>query len=378
MIRSQFLAAALLFSSGCSADTVMNPDSRLGTPAVPNVPAPNVGSGVGNVTITGTSGSGFGGTIGAGVAGRTAPPVTMVTPPPPAPITGGVAGSAAPLPPPIAGTAAVPPPPAAGAPGPVVMSSKDPKIPAINGDCPAFKEGSSTSDFQGLKGVMWEIGPKMSGTGSLIFYWHGTGLPNSEYTFMMPANVVQQLKQKGGILVSPQSGTGTGGDCSGTATFAIDDFKIADQIAACAVKNWGIDPHRIYSTGCSAGGLQAGCMAKMRSSYLAAAVSNSGGEVFPMQPMDKTHIGAMMTIHGAPGADVVIVDFSDTSKTIDDSIKQLGGFAIDCNHGGGHCGAPADAYTAAWQFMQDHPFGYDKEPYGGTLPAIFPKYCKIW
>lgn len=262
-----------------------------------------------------------------------------------------------------------------------VPTSKDPKLPAIKGECPMFKEGTSTSDFMGFKGAIWEVGPKSQGTGSLIFYWHGTGSSNSEYAQSMPKMLIEDLKKKGGILVSPQSGTGTGGDCSGTATFSMDDFSIADQIAACAVMNWGIDPHRIYSTGCSAGGLQAGCMAMVRSSYMAGAVPNSGGEVFAQQPQDRSHVAAVMTMHGAPGQDVVIVDFNDTSKTIDDSVKSLGGYAVDCNHGGGHCAIPmppVDLYMAGWQFMQDHPFGYTKEPYGMTLPSTFPKYCKVW
>jgi hypothetical protein len=263
-----------------------------------------------------------------------------------------------------------------------VMTAKDPKLPAVSGACPPLKEGTSTMDFMGLKGVIFEVGPKQSGTGSLIFYWHGTGSFAGEYaSSTIQAPILADLKAKGGILVSPQSGTGSGGDCSGTATFAMDDFKTADQIAACAVKDWNIDPHRIWSSGCSAGGLQAGCMAQMRSSYLAGAVPNSGGEVFPIAAQDPSHIGSMLTIHGAPGSDVVIVDFSDTSATIDNAIKMAGGFAVDCNHGGGHCGLPAlppEVAAAGWEFMNAHPFGVKPEPYASGLPADFPKYCKIW
>jgi hypothetical protein len=270
--------------------------------------------------------------------------------------------------------------PAAGS--SAVKTAKDPKIPAVAGMCPPFKEGTTTMDFMGLKGVVFEVGAKLNGTGSLIFYWHGTGSVAGEYaSSTIQAPILADLKAKGGILVSPQSGTGTGGDCSGTATFAMDDFKTADQIAACAVKDWNIDPHRIYSSGCSAGGLQAGCMAMMRSSYMAAAVPNSGGEVFPVAKDDPMHTASMMTIHGAPGSDVVIVDFSDTSATIDDAIKMAGGYAMDCNHGGGHCGLPAlpaEVAMAGWQFMQDHPFGVSPEPYAMGIPASFPKYCKAW
>ena len=154
----------------------------------------------------------------------------------------------------------------------------------------------------------------------------------------------------------------------------MDDFAIADQIAACAVRDYNIDPHRIYTTGCSAGGLQAGFM---RSNYIAAVTTNSGGEVFPIMQQNPNHIPNAMTMHGAMGSDVVIVDFSQTSATYDMAIKQAGGLAIDCNHGGGHCGSPAALQSSGIQFMLDHPFGVSPEPYAMGLPSSFPTYCAI-
>jgi predicted esterase len=246
-------------------------------------------------------------------------------------------------------------------------------IPPVNGGCPTF--ASSTIDFGGLGGIQMEVGAKKSGTGSLIFYWHGTGSTAAEVDFALPAAVRQEIMNQGGIIISPQTSSGTGADCSGTATFSIGDFAIADQIAACAVRDYAIDPHRIYTTGCSAGGLQAACMALRRSSYIAAAVPNSGG-VYVSQPLQSTaHVPAAMTMHGAPGTDVVIIDFSQTSLTFDNIINNAGGFAIDCNHGGGHCGAPADLQTAGWEFMKAHPFGVTPEPYSAGLPSSFPSYC---
>src|SRR5262249_12408784 len=102
-------------------------------------------------------------------------------------------------------------------------------------------------------------------------------------------------------------------------------FKLADQLFACAVREHNIDSRRVYATGCSAGGLFSGAMAAQRSSYLAAAAPNSGGWVLPVGFPTK-YTPALMTIHGAPGLDVVIIDFSDSSRTADQGFKAAGGF----------------------------------------------------
>jgi len=146
------------------------------------------------------------------------------------------------------------------------------------------------------------------------------------------------------------------------------------RAAACAVRDQGIDPHRIYSTGCSAGGLQSGCMAALRSGYLAAVVPNSGGEI-TQEPIETSgHVPAIMTMHGGQ-SDMVVVSFATTSATLDSQMKAAGGFTVDCNHGGGHCQAPAALYTAGWEFMKAHPFGVEPEPYSSGLPSDFPTYC---
>jgi hypothetical protein len=92
---------------------------------------------------------------------------------------------------------------------------------------------------------------------------------------------------------------------------------------------------------------------------------------------DPTHVPAVMTEHGAPGADVVIVDFSVQSMVLDVDVAMKGGFAMDCNHGGGHVGSPPDLKAAGWQFLKDHPFGVSPEPYANGLPSMFPSYCTI-
>jgi hypothetical protein len=84
-----------------------------------------------------------------------------------------------------------------------------------------------------------------------------------------------------------------------------------------------------------------------------------------------------MTVHGAPGVDVVIIDFSVTSATADTAFSARGGFVVNCNHGGTHCGG-AGLAPYIWEFFQAHPFGVDPSPYASGLPASFPNYCTIF
>jgi hypothetical protein len=49
---------------------------------------------------------------------------------------------------------------------------------------------------------------------------------------------------------------------------------------------------------------------------------------------------------------VVVTDFSQTSLSEDMNVAKLGGFAVDCDHGGSHCGAPPEAIAAQWQLRK--------------------------
>jgi poly(3-hydroxybutyrate) depolymerase len=162
--------------------------------------------------------------------------------------------------------------------------------------------------------------------------------------------------------------------------FTQGDFDLVDQVVACAVKQLNIDTHRIYTGGSSAGGLAAGTLAFFRSAYIAAANPNSGGVApWPGSNVlkDPTHAPAALTMHGAMGVDVVVIDFGQSSMDMDNALVAAGGFAVDCDHGGGHVSAPTDLKEAGWTFMKAHPFGTKPSPYASGLPATFPGYCKI-
>jgi predicted esterase len=320
--------------------------------------------------ITGTGGVGVGtGGVGVGTGG-----VVMTTGGSGAlPGTGGqggvgTGGSGA-----LAGTGGDPSQGGAG--GGPILTAQDPVIPAVNGACPTFM--NQTLDFMSLNGIQMQVGPQSNGTGILLFYWHGTGSNAGEVGFV-PAAAQQTILDSGGIIISPQSSSGvtSGVQASGTSIWFDEDLTTADQIVACAVRDYGIDPRRIYATGCSAGGLMTGYMAAQRWEYVAAVAPNSGGAL-GQSFAGAAHIPPVMTMHGLTGVDVVFLDFAQQSLAFDALVVGAGGFAVDCDHGGTHCSAPGDLYAAAMDFLFDHPFGVSPEPYESGLPVGFPGYCVI-
>jgi poly(3-hydroxybutyrate) depolymerase len=228
-------------------------------------------------------------------------------------------------------------------------------------------------------GILLTVGAKsMSQKGPIVIYWHGTGGSAATAGAELGPTVVSEVMASGGVIASMESG-GKGNPID-WGVFTTGDFEIVDLIVACAVQQLNIDTRRIYTSGASAGGLAAGTLMLARSSYMAAGYPNSGG-VAPWPGLatlqDKTHVPAAFTMHGAMDVDKVVIDFGTASMDMDKVIAAAGGFAVDCNHGGGHVAAPADLKAAGWEFVKAHPFGTKPSPYAGGLPANFPKYCMI-
>jgi hypothetical protein len=324
--------------------------------------------------------AGSGGTAATTAVGAL-PPVMSPTAPINPVTSPSAAGAAAPP-----GAPPMATPPLTGAPPPVAAGGckanapcshgTDPVIPEPIGDCPNMVSGPFP--FMGATSQIWVGTKSQTQKGPIMLYWHGTGGTALTATSELDPTLVQEIMSQGGVIGSITEGLK--GDTLDWGVFTTGDYQSADQIVACAVKQLNIDTKRIYSSGASAGGLAAGEIAYGRSQYMAATLPNSGGQGgYPMNMIlnDPTHVPAAMTMHGARGVDVVVIDFGDSSLREDIDIAKKGGFAVDCDHGGGHVGAPPDLKAAGWDFLKQHPFGFGTSPYAAGLPASYPKYCQI-
>lgn len=261
---------------------------------------------------------------------------------------------------------------------PAQPASNEPDIPRPDAPCPTFRSGS-----QRILDLDTEIvaGTPRETKGPLLLTWHGTGGSGRQALLQLPQSVQRDIMARGGLIIAPSD---NGLAREGTdVTFVLGvwydtaDLEYADHIVGCAVERHNVDPRQIYVTGCSAGGLMAGVMALKRSSYVAATAPNSGGLAAPLfTPESALHAPATMAMHGG-ATDNVIVNFGDTTRALTEALTPLGAFVVECNHGSGHCGAPASLHERAWEFMLAHPFGTAPSPYAGGLPASFPPSCQI-
>jgi hypothetical protein len=245
----------------------------------------------------------------------------------------------------------------------------DPPIPPPPAMCPTIATGMIS--VLGQQVQIW-TGPAAS-KGPMVFYWHGTGSSSTEAVSGLGPGL-QEIQSSGGVVASFTTSTKMGMN-TGNNVWYTGDFVMADNILSCAVQQGLVDPRQIYTAGCSAGGLQVGAMTYQRSSYLAAAMPNSGGTISTFM-MQDAHRPAMISTHGGPG-DVVIISFPEYTAKMNTDLKAKGSFVVNCDHGGAHCGSPMPVKAAQWKFLKAHPFGVSPPPYAAGLPADFPTTCKI-
>lgn len=252
-------------------------------------------------------------------------------------------------------------------------------LPKPTSTCPELAQGTITVSPDGKPRDVriWMSEAATTMDGPIVFFWHGVGGSPEDATYALGPTVMEQLAAMGGILAAPVHDPGAGqfpwyltlggGDES--------DLRVMDEVLACAIEKVGVDLRRIHSVGFSAGAMNTTQVGWRRSGYIASVVTFSGAQIGSPPDQDPNNLYPAMVVHGGP-EDVVVINFKDNSEKYAQGLKDEGHFSFLCDHGKKHT-IPADIRVPAWQFLLDHPFGEQPEPYSGGLPSGFPAYCSL-
>lgn len=252
-------------------------------------------------------------------------------------------------------------------------------LPKATGACPTLTTGMVTvspDDF--TRDVQIWIGDEAKTMdGPIVFFWHGAGGSPKDAVYALSQPVIDEIVAMGGILVAPVHDPAAGQlpwflSLGGSNE---SDLRVMDEVLACAIDQVGVDLRHIHSVGFSAGAMNTTQVGWRRSGYIASVVTFSGAQIGSPDDQDPTNKYPAMAFHGG-SSDVVIIEFQPNTEKYVQGLKDEGHFAFICDHGKGHT-VPTDARMPAWQFLKDHPFGVQPEPYKDALPASFPSYCSL-
>jgi hypothetical protein len=251
-----------------------------------------------------------------------------------------------------------------------------PTIPKAKQTCPSLAGLTGTNvTFLGNVVTIWS-GPSGS-VGPMVFYWHATSATSQEAVAGLGPGT-REVVTSGGVIAAFNQSNGAGTN-TGDFTWYTGDFDTADEILACAKQQGLVDLARIHSAGYSPGSCQTAAMVYARA-YLASVICYSGGAMTMGPLLDPRNPPALLAAHGAVGKDIFGIDIAQNTLLLESDLKSKGSFVIDCDDGGDHLqSGPARIAGAAgpgWQFLKDHPYKVNPDPYG-ALPSTFPSYCKV-
>lgn len=251
-----------------------------------------------------------------------------------------------------------------------------PKLPAPTGTCPAIAPGDVTFAPAGMppRKVKLTFDPART-SGPLLLYWHATGSAPEEATYALGATATA-FTDAGGVIAAPYSdpSAGTFEWFIVNSSPKLDDFLLADEIAACLATR--IDAAHVHSMGMSAGALQTTAVSFARADYVASVATYSGGMPDGFSPVNQQPANkfAALIFMGGASDNVFGLDFKAASERYRSTLMQGGHFAALCDHGNGH-EIPLDAAPSVAAFFAAHGYGVTPSPYAGGLPASFPGYC---
>jgi hypothetical protein len=276
--------------------------------------------------------------------------------------------------------------PAAGGSGGALGGGPGPSsLPVHREPCPTFITGQMT--FLNTPVMVW-AGPPSAANGPVVFYFHGTTGSAGEVAWPggggLGQGALADVRANGGVVASFGTSQGCSANCgsglgtnTGNGVWHTGDFDVADEILSCALEQLHVNPRRVHVAGYSAGGLQAGTMAFLRSNYIASLGIYSGGAFLKTPNPNPSNVPPVLGAHGAAAQDQ-LAQPTDAYAT---ATKNAGSLAIVCDDGKAHYDPVRWAVAPnLWQFFKDHPYGTKPDPYAGGLPGAWPpaNNCRLW
>jgi len=256
----------------------------------------------------------------------------------------------------------------------------DPRIPVATRACPQLV-GEGNYTFNNIPVHIFILPNAMSMPqpgGPFVVFWHDVGGGWQETATALGAGAIEEITERGGVVAVPLAGNAcTGCTTTGADLWYLQDFGTVDEVLACAVQQARIDVRHIHAVGVGAGGLQATAQMLNRASYVASAISYSGGESpvpGTQTSQDPSNFGAYLLTYSTDAYDMLAMGFKKQSEALFDHQIEHGAFFVMCPSETGH---DIDQSTAphALRFLLDHPFKVSPEPYAKGIPAEFPSYC---
>jgi pimeloyl-ACP methyl ester carboxylesterase len=277
------------------------------------------------------------------------------------------------------------------APLPEAQFAASPK-PYSGGTCPELVSGKNTLTSNGnarsfLLAIPSELDPSESLP--LIFMWHWLG--GSARSFQEKAEVQQAVDEQRFLAVLPESKDDI--PFKWPATLADPDARLEEELVffddmlACVSEKFPVARECVSTAGVSMGALFSAQLASRRGEYLASLISLSGGVGGVIRGWgNPQHRMASLVLWGGPTDNCLgVMNFEQTSKTLETALVDRGHFLVECVHNCGHSEPPFDAppgmstYAALWDFVFAHPFWLPAgvSPYSAGLPAHFPTWCAV-
>jgi predicted esterase len=241
------------------------------------------------------------------------------------------------------------------------------------GECPTFTEGTNTFTSDGReRDVRVFLPPSPEGAG-FVTLWHGAGDSASNFSNAFDA---QGVADEYNVVVFVPSSTGLAFEWPILAGEDTDiDAVLFDDLVACADEQFDINNNRVYTTGFSAGALWSTWLLMNRAEYLAAVITFSGGTdasvVLYSTPAEDVPV---LAIHGGPSDTFAIINFSDMTEAMVESLTEDGHPIIMCDHGRGHT-IPFNPYDWAFPWLFAQSWGEPDMP--APLPSSWPAFCEI-